>query len=282
MESSLEFFFSSLPSARNMANPGSCPVDDMRKCIGDVNAVLRQDELRPGDSMANYILRGVIIILFDNDRAQEFCNMAATGNAEAVKEFYSELVPPIDDNSNGPSPKTGQGNDDPSSQPTEARAVVGNPDYRFLGITAPTQIVKSQDRAGLIYDEIRLTREYNDINELYTGAGTGAPGNFFFHEYRHGFYWPKAIPLPPPGNAVVTGIIAGTLYDSSTPYTWTQEMKPSFQNMHLLTSQSITHGLHNADDPSCQRHIIDYFVTGKKQPNLELATSQLFLLAASI
>lgn len=58
-----------------------------------------------------------------------------------------------------------------------------------------------------------------------------------------------------------TGIIVGMLYDSNTPYVWTQEMRTNFKYTSLLTSQSIFHGL-AVNDPECQRHVQAYLRDG--------------------
>ena len=38
-------------------------------------------------------------------------------------------------------------------------------------------------------------------------------------------------------------------------------MRASFQNTHLLTSQSIVHGIVTAD-PECHKHVVRYLETG--------------------
>jgi hypothetical protein len=86
----------------------------------------------------------------------------------------------------------------------------------------------------------------------------------FMYWYSFGFYWPKGVPLAPRGNPFQEGIVSGMLYDSATPYVWTQQIRAAFKSTKLLTSQSFKHGL--ADDsvnPECQRHIIRYFETGE-------------------
>ena len=74
------------------------------------------------------------------------------------------------------------------------------------------------------------------------------------------YYWPKNIPLPIRGSPLISGIVSGQLYDSQTPYEWTQKMNANFPLTTLLTSQSNAHGL-KAGGP-CMAHIVDYFETG--------------------
>jgi pectin methylesterase-like acyl-CoA thioesterase len=56
-------------------------------------------------------------------------------------------------------------------------------------------------------------------------------------------------------------MIIGILYDSNTPYVWTQEMRNGFKNTNLLTNQGTFHGI-GGNDPSCQRHVRDYLTNG--------------------
>jgi TAP-like protein len=80
--------------------------------------------------------------------------------------------------------------------------------------------------------------------------------------YSLGFYWPKGVPLAPRGNPFLKGIVSGQLYDSATPYEWTQEMRAAFKSTKLLTSQYYRHGL-GSGDLDCQSHIQRYFETGE-------------------
>ena len=92
-------------------------------------------------------------------------------------------------------------------------------------------------------------------------------------------------------NPLLTGIIAGQLYDYATPYEWTMLMRQNFKFTSLLTSQcksplssvltfcfpkvqqqeislyvfhstDFNHGL-DGNAPDCQKHVVDYFMTGE-------------------
>ena len=78
------------------------------------------------------------------------------------------------------------------------------------------------------------------------------------------YYWPKNIPLPIRGSPLISGIVSGQLYDSDTPYEWTQKMHAHFPMTTLLTSQSNGHGLflEPGGPGPCMAHIVDYFETG--------------------
>ncbi|CAB9527917.1 Secreted [Seminavis robusta] len=251
-------------TARNVVNPGSCPVEDMRQCIGDINRLLEDKyDSTPGGQGAEDLQNLVRILLGNVGRAEEICNAAANGDTDLILEIEDQLTPEV----NVDEQLTKQEADfNPAAFPTFPDLfgfVYGNPDYTIIdaGLQVSIAMVRGQDRAGAIYDDDRLAKEAIEINERYTGAGTGVPGQVFLGEYLTGYYWPKAVPLPPAGNTFATGILVGQLYDSATPYTWTQEMKMAFPNTHLLTSQSLFHGLGDAD-PDCQRHVKEYFRVG--------------------
>ena len=73
------------------------------------------------------------------------------------------------------------------------------------------------------------------------------------------------------------GIIAGSLFDPKTPYTFTQRMRENFPSATLLTSRSFNHAMLNSvlnsttgwsmtdpadKDPECQANIRRYFKKG--------------------
>jgi hypothetical protein len=91
-------------------------------------------------------------------------------------------------------------------------------------------------------------------------ASQGDHTELFFNMMLLNFNWPKNIPLPIRGSPLITGIVAGTLWDPQTEYEWTQKMRANFPNTHLLTSQSNEHGIYT--DPICQALINKYFETG--------------------
>ncbi|CAB9525991.1 Secreted [Seminavis robusta] len=250
-------------TARNVVNPGSCPVDDMRQCIRDIDRLLEAKyDSTPGGAGAEDLQRLVQIILANVDRAEEICNAAADGDTDLILKIKDELTPEVNEDD-----QMTKFDLNLAALPTwQVFGVFDNPDYTIIdeGMQVSLNMVRSQDRSGAIYDDDRLVKEAIEINERYTGAGTGLPGQVFLAEYLHGYYWPKGAPSSPAGNAFTTGILVGQLFDSATPYTWTQEMKMAFPNTHLLTSQSLFHGLGVAD-PDCQRHVKEYFKLGSPQ-----------------
>jgi len=127
-------------------------------------------------------------------------------------------------------------------------------------------MVTAQDYAGGIFDGNGYTQEVMEIHKKYPGSGTGQPGKKFLYWTGFGFYWPKSVPLSPRGNPGINGIVSGQLFDSVTPYVWTQQMKQAFPSTNLLTSQSYEHGMGHSvsfrTDPSCQTFIQEYFQTG--------------------
>jgi len=190
-------------SARNIQEPGSCPVEDMRQCFGDINNVLIDGGFVPGVE-TQPILKTFLLVMFNNvERAQEICDAAAEGNEEKLFELYEELTPSLD----GPAESRQFDGYDPRSKPTYETDVYDNPEYEILSGfgQVPLLMVNAQDRSGPIYDEDRFAMETIEANAKYTGAGTGAPGSYFFAEYITSFYWPKATPLPPAGNPFITG-----------------------------------------------------------------------------
>jgi TAP-like protein len=128
------------------------------------------------------------------------------------------------------------------SQPTNSRDV---------NFEITTSFFRAQDSTGASFDE-------------YKGERVASPAGIFFIIWGHSFYWPKSVPLPPMGSPDVRGIVAGSLFDSNTPYRWTQQMRAAFPNADLLTSQSITHAIPAISDVEekgrydCQQHIRDY------------------------
>lgn len=113
------------------------------------------------------------------------------------------------------------------------------------------------------YDENLFIREVLEFNDRYDGLGTGAPASLFALYLSFNFYWPNTVPLPPRGNPDIEGLIVGQLYDSLTPYTWTQQTRDSFKSATLVTSQGNFHGVFRArDEGKCQDHIRRYLQTG--------------------
>ena len=269
-------------NARNFLEPGSCPVSDISKCIGDVNSFLIEvGDFVPGNEDTVTIIQELIGALYESSSAQEICDAAANRDVETFESLVGvslgieeESTPDTGDSS---STTIGGAATPPStvreteivispSKPTLASSVQENPNYEALMSTElPLTLVRAQDNvAEGSYDEYFFAREVVNFNYKYTGAGTGRPASYFFNLWSHAFYWPRNKPIPPIGNPFLTGIISGSLYDSTTPYRWTQTMRSQFPSTHLLTSQTINHGLLflEGGDTSCNDHIIKYLELG--------------------
>jgi hypothetical protein len=181
---------------------GACPVDDMRKCMGDISKILASEGIGQGDQKS--YLQFTINTLFANpDRAQEICDAAANDPLlleEIIVELYG-LDAAVTE------ARKRQAGADPRSAPTSTTYVYGNPDYPIIESVSQSTLmsVRAQDRSGPVYDEERYVKEVMEIAERYTGAGTGEPGQYFNAEYSIGYYWPKAVPLPPAGSPFLTG-----------------------------------------------------------------------------
>ena len=116
------------------------------------------------------------------------------------------------------------------------------------------------------YNEDFFVDAVKGWHKKYPGAFTQRPAKNGLVWYAGTYYWPKSTPLSPMGNAKLTGIVSGQVYDPATPYIATQLMRQNFPNTRLLTSRSFNHGLSSAtdrkNDKRCQAHISYYFKTG--------------------
>ena len=296
--------------ARNViADEDSCPVDDMRKCIGDTIALMEDvSGFSAGSPESVSVIQELIGALYETNTAEEICNAAAAKALDRFESLVGVTLGGEDGDGGGgdglgpasasTNPAAGQRNSEDieisPSKPTLASDVLDNPNYEALMTTElPLTMVRAQDNvAEGAYDEYFFAKEIVEFNSKYTGAGTGVPAAYFFNLWSHAFYWPpNTTPLPPIGNPYVTGIISGSLYDSITPYKWTQNMRSQFKLTHLLTSQTINHGLLFLDggDVPCNEHIIRYFelgypafVDGTICGSGEFATNQDFLDAFEV
>lgn len=174
-----------------------------------MSSLFREEDIGPG-AEAQAILGFVIGIMMQNpDRAEELCTLANEDELEAFGVLLDELSP-VDLGAEEATAR--QDLADPSSQPTFIYPrwglfVYDDPEYSIINADDQISIVlvRAQDRAGPIYDEERFVLETKEIGERYKGAGTGVPASYFFSEYSIGYYWPKAVPLPPAGNSFITG-----------------------------------------------------------------------------
>jgi pimeloyl-ACP methyl ester carboxylesterase len=244
-------------SARNILNPGSCPVSDLRQCIGDAGDALVENGLPVFDDLDGYVvyeyLGAMVEALYkDLSRAETLCSLARVGDAESLVALIIEILELS-------STQSMRANLSSPSQPTNSRDV---------NFEITTSFVRAQDTTGASYDEDFFAQEVVELNAKYKGGRVAFPAVIFFIYYGHSFYWPKSVPLPPMGSPDVRGIVAGSLYDRNTPYRWTQQMRAAFPNADLLTSQSITHAIPAISDVEekgrydCQQHILDYLSNG--------------------
>jgi hypothetical protein len=133
-----------------------------------------------------------------------------------------------------------------------------------LTLTSVAQdLITAQDMAGGAYDEDRYVNFFMKINQDYPGAGTQLPARDVSQWYSATYYWPNITPLPPVGNPLLKGVIAGQLFDPATPYIWTQKMRDSFKSATLLSSRSVNHGIGSAresisGDRRCYGNILRY------------------------
>ncbi|KAL7507236.1 hypothetical protein ACHAXN_004424 [Cyclotella atomus] len=137
-----------------------------------------------------------------------------------------------------------------------------------LTLTSVAQdLITAQDMAGGAYDEDRYVNFFMKINQDYPGAGTQLPARDVSQWYSATYYWPNITPLPPVGNPLLKGVIAGQLFDPATPYIWTQKMRDSFKSATLLSSRSVNHGIGSAresisGDRRCYGNILRYLKNG--------------------
>ena len=106
-------------------------------------------------------------------------------------------------------------------------------------------------------------RNWNQAYTLYGEAGAGA----FVGMFAPLFDWP-AVPSPhaPLGNPNVPALIVGNLYDPSTSYVWSQDMKTAFSASALMTWQGVGHAvtsnvLFDKGSAECFDLMVKYLVT---------------------
>jgi len=89
------------------------------------------------------------------------------------------------------------------------------------------------------------------------------------------FFWPAtAKPAAPMGNPMLQVVVVGNLFDDSTSYRWTQDMRNAFPSGSLLTWQGVGHCLPwtaSTFDPTaiaqCRDHIDNYLKYGTLPPD---------------
>jgi pimeloyl-ACP methyl ester carboxylesterase len=84
-------------SARNILNPGSCPVSDLRQCIGDAGDALVENGVPTFDDLGYPVYRilGLMVeaLYKDLSRAETLCSLARVGDAESHACTSIESLP---------------------------------------------------------------------------------------------------------------------------------------------------------------------------------------------
>jgi hypothetical protein len=151
---------------RNWPNTvGSCPVDDMRGCINDLNDVI---SIYPFATVQRRYILAVFLNAFytDDEAATEICKAAAAVDVDKLTEIYADLTDVAI------SASAMQVNEECSSQPTAKDNVCGIPDYSSLMVTAaiPQALISGQDYTGGSYNADFFVNEVLDFNTKYTGV----------------------------------------------------------------------------------------------------------------
>ena len=262
---------------KNMRTPGSCPVPNMANCFQKVTSFLTQ-QLSSGallpyeNALANHLL----FMTHDTDKNWSFLSQLCSAGEKQDLNMLRNAT-----NLYGNSLNQDENKDVSvcESCPTSPSNVYGNEDYSVImgnsivpTANVPETLTLGQSLAGGCLSKDSFKQQVEIIDLLYPGLGTHLPARQFLYVYAMGYYWPEPHPTAPAGDVTIKGIVSGQLYDSSTPYSWTQEIKQAFPSMTLLTSQWIEHGLNqhdsstpeiNPNNNSCLNHIENYLLTGE-------------------
>jgi len=255
---------------------GTCGVNDMRGCLKDLDNIIQSNkeviQKQYGASPTAAFMM-VIDTLFDHvDKVANVCSAAKSEDFAAIAKelagngFVEELTLQLNGINNGIALV------DRESKPTADydSSPSANPDWPFEGhkrlarqIIGEGALIFGQDMALGSYNEDLFVKTAMDWNDRYPGASTQRPAKKAVRYYGSAYFWPKSTPLPPMGSSIVTGIIAGQMYDYATPYIWTLKMRQNFPQAYLLTSRSANHGMNSAgDDKACLENIQRYFEGG--------------------
>lgn len=121
------------------------------------------------------------------------------------------------------------------------------------------------DQAGYysVPDAMRLWRSVaRDYGEAGLAAAVGDMAGYLL--------WPvKATPGPPIGSTTVRAVIIGNLFDTSTSYFWSQNMRRAFPAGSMITWQGVGHtmpgsgpGYNEGALTRCREHLRQYLQTG--------------------
>ena len=139
-------------SAKNIEQPGSCPIDDLPKCVSDLNAIYGGK----ADSVA-LLLEVINVILSKEGAGVEICTLAADGDADGL----TDLLDTIEEETISTTQKK-QITGDPTSQPTDESNVYGIPNYLALMDLTATTIVDAQDEFAAFYNADYLAKSEKD------------------------------------------------------------------------------------------------------------------------
>lgn len=278
-----------------------CGVSDVRTCINDVNAMVDkigdeyEDWLAPFQGLLEMmgfnankgmVMMIVVSVLFSAyDEMSVLCDAAKENDSDSFKDWLFKNLFGDDafklDTASLSLPFINVTADNVThsfaynslSKPTSGQTPESDWPVEGYGYLASytsvcQDLITAQDMAFGAYDEDRFVKFFSGLNEEYSGAGTQLPAQNSLQWYAATYYWPNITPLPPIGDPLLKGIIAGQLYDPATPYLWTQKMRDQFKSATLLTSRSVNHGLSSAKeslsaDRSCYGNVLRYFKNGK-------------------
>ena len=142
--------------------------------------------------------------------------------------------------------------------------VAGQPDYHeHASLTAPS-IINAEDTINYAETEDLFVLRWKQAKENFPCMGLESCTDAFIVNYMMGYKWPSAVPYTPIGNPDVRGMVLGQLYDPSTPYAWTQEVKLSFPRTAMVTSQDVRHGA-DISDVNVRGGLGNFFFSGKEE-----------------
>jgi len=295
--------------AARIKNPDSCPVDpdELVNCIGKVKQL--QTVLRSNDDAKGRVPNDVLsllkksgagadgsldfLLLLLSDDPETMGKVCAADDVDAILELLEGFSSPqkrgvgLEKKSMSCNAYEEREDDDICTdycktydQPSAAWSPVcfdfdpsgggrdpSNPVFNLVTAQDVTGGVSAYNNKVFIKQVLAFQDEY--------GSEYNVPMHEMISHLLASYYWPKSVPLPVLGNPNVKGIIAGSLYDTNTPFIWTSQMRANFPLASALTSQSIFHGLtkgvQKGVDPlnvtaqykdPCQQYVVKYLETG--------------------
>ena len=256
-----------------------CHVDDIPKCMKELNdavnankTILKEKFVNADGSpwpTSNIFMQILGDLMADVELVPDVCSAASQHDYDTLEKLLFGGQEQEQANEKDVAFLKLQYERDSDSKPTSL--LVDPVDWPFenyygLVVSGSGSLITPQDMAFGAYNEDLFVNTVKGWNEKYPGAFTQTPAMRGLSWYAGCYYWPKATPLPPMGNAVSQGIVAGQVYDPATPYIFTQKVRQSFPDTHLLTSRSFNHGLGRAATDQkgrrCQDHVVHYLATG--------------------